>query len=134
MQTEPKSILYVDDEPINLELFKINFRNDYKVITATSAQKGIEIVEKDNISVIISDLKMPEMNGIEFIEYIKNSSPEKVCILLTAYIESDVMLKAINQELIFRYITKPWKKDDVKNVIELAFEKFNSSLSKRTNS
>lgn len=133
MQAETKSILYVDDEPINLELFKINFRNDYKVITATSARTGIEIIEKENISVIISDLKMPEMNGIEFIEYIKNSSPEKVCILLTAYIESDVMLKAINQELIFRYITKPWKKDDVKNVIELAFEKFNASMSKHSN-
>lgn len=121
MQNE--TILYVDDEPINLELFKINFRNEYRVLTALSAKEGIEIIKKESIPVIISDLKMPEMSGIEFIEYIKTSSPEKVCILLTAYIESDVMLNAINKELVFRYLTKPWRKEEVKAIIELALEK-----------
>lgn len=122
METK-KNIIYVDDEPINLELFKINFKNDYQVFTALSAAEGLKIIEEQNIMVVISDLRMPEMNGLEFIEYIKGRWPHKVCMLLTAYIESDVMLKAINQELIFRYITKPWRKDEVHRIIEAAFAK-----------
>lgn len=123
-----KDIIYVDDEPINLELFRINFRNDYRVFTAGSAAEGLKIIERENINVIISDLRLPEMNGLELIEHIKAKWPNKACMLLTAYIESDVMLKAINQELIFRYITKPWKKDEVHRIIEAAFEKYALSL------
>lgn len=120
-----KKILYVDDEHINLELFKINFRNDYHVLTADSAQKGLELISNDSINVIVSDLKMPGMNGLEFIEKIKQYSPEKVCILLTAYVEPNVMLKAINEELIFRFATKPWLKSSLTKIIELAFSKYN---------
>lgn len=116
-------ILYVDDEIINLELFKINFRNEFEVFVAESATKGLDILKEQNINVVISDLKMPHMNGLEFIEKIKSETPSKVCILLTAFMESDVMLKAINNELIFRYIMKPWRKDELKEVINLAFSK-----------
>lgn len=118
-----KKILYVDDEQINLELFKINFRNDYDVRIANSALKGLEILNSEDINVVISDLKMPQMNGLEFIEKIKTESPSKVCILLTAFMESDVMLKAINNELIFRYIMKPWRKEELKQIIDLALTK-----------
>ena len=123
METNRK-IIYVDDEQINLELFKINFRNDFQVFTADSALKGLDILAQNNdINVIVSDLKMPHMNGLEFIERIKTENPSKVCILLTAFMESDVMLKAINNELIFRYIMKPWRKDEIKGIIELALKK-----------
>lgn len=118
-----RKIIYVDDEQINLELFKINFRNDFEIFVADSAIKGLEIIAQNNINVIISDLKMPHMNGLEFIEKIKSENPSKVCILLTAFMESDVMLKAINNELIYRYIMKPWRKDEIKEIIELALKK-----------
>lgn len=124
-----KNILYVDDERINLELFRLNFKNDYNVFIADSAKKGLEILEQQEINVIVSDLKMPEMNGIEFIEKIKTENPQKVCILLTAFIEPDVMLKAINQELVFRYVTKPWTKKDLQSIIDLAFDKSNAVVS-----
>ncbi len=116
-------ILYVDDEQINLELFKINFRNDFDIRIANSALKGLEILQEEEIDVVISDLKMPHMNGLEFIEKIKATNPSKICILLTAFMESDVMLKAINNELIFRYIMKPWRKEELKQVIDLALTK-----------
>jgi len=120
---DKKNILYVDDERINLELFRINFKDNYNVVIADSAKQGLSLLKEQDIKVIISDLKMPEMNGIEFIEKIKSETPEKVCILLTAYIEPDVMLKAINEELVFRYVTKPWKKNDLQGIIETAFDK-----------
>lgn len=119
-----KKVLYVDDEVINLELFKINFRNEYDIYVADSAQKGFEILKDEEIGVIISDLKMPHMNGIDFIEKIKKENPEKICILLTAFMESDVMLRAINEDLVYRYIMKPWKKDELRDIIDSAFKRF----------
>lgn len=120
-----EKILYVDDEKINLDLFKINFRNDFEVILADSAEKGLEILEREPVKVIISDLKMPGMNGIDFIEQVKQEDPAKVCILLTAFMESDVMLKAINKELVFRYVMKPWRKEELNEILTQAFRKYN---------
>jgi response regulator RpfG family c-di-GMP phosphodiesterase len=119
-----KKILYVDDEKVNLELFRLNFKKEYQVLTCLSGFEGIEIVKQEDIKVVISDLRMPGINGIEMIEEIKKIDPSIICILLTAFIEPQVMLKAINEEIVFRYITKPWKKEEVKNIIELAFERY----------
>lgn len=116
-------ILYVDDEVINLELFKINFKNDYSIFVADSAQKGLEILKNEAINVIVSDLRMPHMNGIDFIEKVKREKPTTICILLTAFMESEAMLRAINEELVYRYIMKPWKKDELKEVIDSAFKR-----------
>lgn len=123
-----KNILYVDDEPINVELFRLNFEKEFKVFTGLSAHEGLEILEKEKINVIISDLKMPVMNGMEFIEEIKSETPEKVCLILTAYTEPDIIIKGLNEETVFRYMVKPWKKGDLKKAIEDAFERFEMNV------
>lgn len=121
---KPK-ILYVDDEIINLELFKINFEDDFHVLTAESGLEGLEIIEKNqDIFVIISDLKMPGMNGLDFISKAKHINPDFICIMLTAFAETDVMLKAINEELIYRYLLKPWNRKELLNIINTAFQKY----------
>lgn len=114
-------ILYVDDEPINLELLQLTFMDVYDILTAVSADHGLEILRSDpEIRVIISDLKMPGMNGLEFIRKIKSQDRNKVCMLLTGYMESEIMFEAFNNELIFRYLVKPWKKDELKEIIDEA--------------
>jgi len=119
-----QKVLYVDDEPINLELLKISFRKEYEVITAMSADDGLEILEKDpDVKLIISDLRMPFMDGYEFIKVIKNKYEDKICMLLTGYMESEIMMEGINKDLIFRYIIKPWKKDELNQSIEEAFNR-----------
>ena len=111
-------ILYVDDEVINLELLQLTFMNDFKVVTAKSAREGLKELEKDpDIRVVISDLKMPEMNGLDFIKVVKKQDPGKICMLLTGFMESDVMLEGFNKELIFRYLMKPWERDQLKETI-----------------
>ncbi len=111
-------ILYVDDEVINLELLQLTFMNDFEVITASSAADGLSLLERNpDIHVLISDLKMPVINGLDFIKLVKQKHPEKICMLLTAFMESDVMLEGFNQELIFRYLMKPWNKDELKETI-----------------
>jgi two-component system NtrC family sensor kinase len=108
----------VDDEVINLELLQLTFMNEFQVITAESAEEGLRLLAlHPEIHVIISDLKMPVMNGLDFIKVVKQKHPEKVCMLLTAYMESEVMLEGFNKELIFRYIMKPWNKDEFKETI-----------------
>ena len=107
-------ILYVDDEVINLELLQLTYMNDFQVITAESAEEGLRLLAlHPEIHVIISDLKMPVMNGLDFIKVVKQKHPEKVCMLLTAYMESEVMLEGFNKELIFRYLMKPWEKEEL---------------------
>ncbi len=111
-------ILYVDDELINLELLQLTYMNDFEVVIAKSAEEGLKLLElHSDIHVLISDLKMPVMNGLEFIKVVKQKHPEKVCMLLTGFMESDVMLEGFNKELIFRYIMKPWNKDELKETI-----------------
>jgi len=111
-------ILYIDDEVINLELLQLTFMNDFEILIAESAAKGLDLLTKNpDIHVLISDLKMPVMNGLDFIKVVKKKYPEKVCMLLTGFMESDVMLEGFNKELIFRYLMKPWNKDELKETI-----------------
>ena len=111
-------VLYVDDEFINLDLLRLTFLNEFDIITAESGIEGLEILESDpEIKVIISDLKMPGMNGLEFIREVKTRYPGKVCMLLTGFLESEVMMEGFNQELLFRYLMKPFRKDELKSTI-----------------
>ena len=72
---------------------------------------------------IISDLKMPVMNGLDFIKAVKHKDRDKVCLLLTGFLESDVMLEAINKDLIYRYLMKPWNRNELKDTILEAFRR-----------
>jgi response regulator RpfG family c-di-GMP phosphodiesterase len=115
---ELPKVLYVDDEYINLDLLRLTFLNEFEVITAESGEEGLRILEQDpRIKVVISDLKMPGMNGLEFIRSIKSQHPEKVCMLLTGFLESEVMMEGFNQELLFRYLMKPFKKEELQKTI-----------------
>ena len=112
-------ILYVDDEMINLELLQLTFMNELEVMTAASAREGLQILDRNpDIQIVISDLKMPEMNGLDFIKEIKQKSQDKICMLLTGFMESEIMMEGFNKELIFRYIMKPWKKDVLMEAIQ----------------
>ena len=114
-------ILYVDDEIINLELLQLTFQNDFKVIIAESAEEGLRLLELNpHIQVVISDLKMPVMNGLDFIKKVKKMDKNKVCMLLTGFMESDVLLEGFNKDLIFRYLMKPWHKDELEQTIREA--------------
>ena len=117
-------ILYVDDEIINLELLQLTFMNDFKVLTASSAKEGLRMLELNpDIHVVISDLKMPVMNGLDFIKVVKQIDPAKVCMLLTGFMESDVMLEGFNKELIFRYLMKPWEMNHLAETIREALKR-----------
>ncbi len=117
-------ILYVDDEEINLDLLRLTFLNEFRIITAPSAADGLELLERQpDIRVVISDLRMPGMNGFEFIREIKSRYPEKICMLLTAYMESEVMMEGFNRELLFRYLMKPFNREELKETLHEALNR-----------
>lgn len=114
---ELPKLLYVDDESLNLQLFKFNFQSNFELSLAKSGAEALEILESSEIKIIISDLKMPEMNGIELINIIKNKFPDKVCMMLSAYSLAEALEMGLNEDYIVQYINKPWKRDQLLNDI-----------------
>ena len=118
------SILYVDDEVSNLRGFKSLFFTDYKVLTAASAKEGLELMKDNEVDMVISDQKMPEVNGVEFLMQVAQLYPDTVRIILTGYSDLEVIIKAVNECGIFRYMAKPWNLDEMKLTIEKGLESF----------
>ncbi len=105
-------VLFVDDEPNILEAYKRQFRKIFQVRTAVGGQTGIGIVmEEGPFSVVVSDLKMPVMNGIEFLAKVKSLSPDTVRMMLTGYADLQTAIDAVNEGNIFRFLTKPCPPD-----------------------
>lgn len=108
------TILYVDDEPINIMLFELNFKRNYNVITATSGHEGLEKLHSNiGIKAVISDMKMPSMNGVEFITKAKNNFPNISYFILTGYDVNEVILNALNTKLIVKYFRKPFNTNEI---------------------
>ncbi len=102
-------ILYVDDEEINLELFKLNYEDIFDVVTAFSGKEGLDILQDDDkIALIISDMKMPNMDGLEFIEKVRETNPQIPCFILTGFDENDQIRAALKTNVIQKYISKPF--------------------------
>ncbi len=116
-------VLYVDDEPINLKLFEINFSRKFDVFVANDGFKGLELLDKVlDIMVIISDMKMPEMNGIEFIRKAKERHPDKKFYILTGYEITLEIQEALNSGLIHKYFSKPFNVKEIENAINDSME------------
>lgn len=102
-------VLYVDDEPINLMLFTANFKNKFRVITAESGLIGIQrLKDSPDITIVISDMKMPGMNGLEFIRLAKLDFPNIPFYILTGFDITDEISEAIDKRLIHKYFRKPF--------------------------
>jgi response regulator RpfG family c-di-GMP phosphodiesterase len=120
---KPKTVLYLDDEPINLHLFEFAFKKEYHIITVESPKEAIKIVEKEkHLSAIISDMKMPEMNGIEFIRIIKKDKPDLPCFILTGYDINKEISDALREKLIEKYFSKPFNVNMIKKAVNEAFQ------------
>jgi CheY-like chemotaxis protein len=119
------NVLYVDDEGHNLRVFRSSFRRHYNVFTADSPFAAMEILKKEKIHLIVTDQKMPDMNGTEFLETILPDYPNIISMILTGFSDLDDITKAINDCGIYRYITKPWEQGELKMTLDKAIEVYN---------
>lgn len=117
-------ILYVDDEVNNLQSFRANFRRDFTLFTAESAHEGLKIFEQEDLNIILTDQRMPNMTGIEFLVEVQKINPEPIRMLITGYTDINAVIDAINRGQVYRYLTKPWHYDDFKATILSAYEVF----------
>jgi adenylate cyclase len=131
MATPKFPILYVDDEENNLVSFAATFRKEYDVTIAKSAQEGINVLRSRDIKLVITDQRMPEMTGIQFLEKINPEFPDTIRIILTGFSDIGVIIDAINSGRVFRYITKPWDENELRMTIENAKQLFELQLRNR---
>lgn len=124
MENEKYNILYVDDEEDNLRIFKASFRREFNVFIASNTYIAKEILQSNDIHLIISDQRMPEKTGVEFLEEVVPEFPDVVRIILTAFSDTTDIIRAINKVGIYRYLTKPWDIDDLTMTIKSAMSNF----------
>jgi response regulator RpfG family c-di-GMP phosphodiesterase len=128
---EKIKILYVDDEENNLQAFKATFRRDYNIFLALSADEGREILKSEDVHIIITDQRMPDETGVDFLSSIIPINPDPIRILLTGYTDIQAVIDAINKGQIYHYLTKPWEEEYMRNVIQNAYEVYQLRLENR---
>lgn len=113
-----KKVLYIDDENPNLLLFQLTFRNEFEVLTATSGKEGLRLLEKEpEISVVISDMRMPEMNGLEFVNEARKNHDNLTYCLLTGYGNTEEIETAVESHVIDFCFRKPFNRDEIINLV-----------------
>ena len=131
MQKKVINILYVDDEMNNLVSFKAVFRVKYNVFTAISGEEAIKVLNDNPINIIITDQRMPNMTGVEFLETIMGDHPDPIRILLTGYADMNAVVDAVNKGKIFHYLTKPWNEEELDMTIVRAYEEYRKKMDER---
>lgn len=117
-------ILCVDDEPNILASLRRLFRPlRCEVLTAESGREGLRLLEEQKVDIVISDMRMPEMDGTRFLEEVRAKWPDTIRMLLTGYADIHSILGAINRGEIYRYVTKPWDDNDILLVVRHALER-----------
>ena len=120
----PYTILVVDDEPAILESIELTLGDDYRVLTALSARAGLDVLEREEVSLVIADQVMPGVSGAEFLERAVAIQPRAVRILLTGYADVNAIVHAINDGKIYRYIQKPWEPDQLRLDVKTALDAY----------
>lgn len=117
-------VLLVDDEEDNLALLYRTLRQDFTLLKTTSPLEGLKILEENSIDLVISDHKMNEMDGVEFLRRCYEMYPNCVRLLVTAYSDTKILIDAINYGKIYRYIKKPWDPAELLMIVKAAAEYF----------
>ena len=117
-------VLYVDDEVSNLEAFKAAYRRCFTVLVASSAKEAGEILSNEEIHVLITDQKMPIATGTQLLEKAIEKYPDQSRIILSAYTDNESIISAFQKGLIHRFVLKPYDEEELKGIIQTAFETY----------
>jgi DNA-binding NtrC family response regulator len=124
-QKHSYSILLVDDEPNVLKALQRVFRQEnYQIVTASNADEALQFLVKEPVQLIISDFKMPGMNGGELLRQVKASYPDTIRIMLTGHADTAAVMGAIKEGAVYKFILKPWNDDDLRVTVGLALEQY----------
>lgn len=130
-ETEKIRVLFVDDELHNLEAFKATFRREFQVFVCLNVPEALELLEKEEMHVILSDQRMPGITGVEFFEQILVKHPDCIRILITGYADIGIVVDAVNKGKIYKYIQKPWDNAMLKDTIEKAYAEYKEQITRK---
>ena len=119
------AILYIDDEEANVKAFEASFRREFDITATTSLPFALDALSKKEFQVVICDQKMPGVAGTEFLLAISAKYPKSLKVILTAYQDFQVAREALNSGRIFKYMLKPWDRDEIIQTVNLANELHN---------
>jgi signal transduction histidine kinase len=125
------TILVVDDEPDVVKSVQDLLRLEFKVLGATRAKAAMEIMRTEEVHVVMTDQRMPEITGVEFLRQIRGDYPEAIRLLFTGYADIRAVIDAINQGNVYRYITKPWDPEELETIIRQAVERYDLLVERR---
>ena len=122
-----KTLLLVDDEPAILNSLKRMLRHsDYNILTANSGAEALETLQKNNnIQVVLTDYRMPNMTGAELLSEIKKRFSTVIGLILSGHSDHDILLEVINSGIVYKFLTKPWNNKELSNTVEQAFDQYN---------
>jgi YesN/AraC family two-component response regulator len=117
-----KVILYIDDEEINLRLFKSTFRREYTILTATSAAEGLEILKDNKVDLVITDQRMPDVTGVQLLSKVQEQYPSipPGRLIISGYSDPEDIELAYKEYQLFRFISKPWDQNELIEIIKKA--------------
>ncbi len=122
---ERPRILVVDDEEAILETMTFTFENDYEVHTSSDARRALELLDEHSpFAVVLTDQRMPNMSGVEFLKEVWQRHPSTVRMILTGFADMEAIIEAINDGHVYSYITKPWEPDHLKQVMRQAIDHY----------
>ncbi|UXP31479.1 response regulator [Reichenbachiella agarivorans] len=117
------SVLYVDDEPVNLRIFQHAFKRDYNVFTAVNGYDALELLNEEKIDLIITDQQMPRMSGVDLLAKIVPKHPNIIRMIMTGFSDIGAIIRAVNEFGLDKYLVKPWDRDQLKVEFDKALEK-----------
>jgi putative two-component system response regulator len=115
-------LLIVDDEADILDSIKRTFRRDYEVLTANSGQAAIDLLQVEQVDLIISDQRMPDVTGDEVLKFAMQHQPTAIRIMLTGYADMESLVRCVNEAGLYKYITKPWEPENLRLTVVRALE------------
>ncbi|MBA3240880.1 MAG: HDOD domain-containing protein [Acidobacteria bacterium] len=123
-------IMLVDDEPANLRLLERLFRRDHQVLSAGSGAEALRLLEQHDVALLVTDQRMPGMTGVELLKRAAEMRPHMVRIILTGYTDMEALVEAINCGQVYRYVTKPWKNEDLRLTVVRALQHYEVNRSR----
>lgn len=129
--TAKHPILIVDDEEDVLLSLRSMFRREYEVFTVPRAREALELMEKQEIHIVISDQRMAEMNGVEFLGEVSRRFPEVIRLMITGYADINSVIAAVNRGHVFRYIAKPWDPAELEAAVRQGAEQYSVLAERR---
>ena len=124
MRRRRNRLLLVDDEPNVLSALTRTLRREpYEIVATASAQHALNLLRGEDFDLIIADYLMPEMKGLEFLRKVRNIQPDAMRIMLTGHADLEIVIAAINDGAIFRFLTKPWDTGELRVTLRLCMQR-----------